>query len=324
MALVIVPVLLTFVAVFLLVASAYLGVMAIRESPTYALKMRLKKLALSKTGGNALSDSLRSDLLKETTQLERTLNSFSLFRIIDRWIEQAGFKIQSHILIIFSFTGILITSIGVYLFFRQALFSLLAATVLLLLLTTFVQFKRSAREKKFTEQLPDILMMIARSLRAGHSMNSAIELVGLESPNPAGELFKTAYDQQKLGMSVIDSLANMTSSIESLDLRFFITTVSINAEIGGNLAEILDKLAETIRDRGKIRRQVQVYTAQGRYSGYILGVLPIVMFIMINLLNPEYGKILIKERLGNYFLMGAFCMQVIGFIFIRKIVNIRI
>ena len=304
--------------------SVYLAVTTVKESPAYALKARLRKLALDKSSNVSFSDNLRSEILKETNPLERTLNTFALFRKINRSIDQAGFKIQPHFFLLVAFAGIFITSLIVYILFYNVVFSLLTAAVIILLLSTFLQYKISERERKFSEQLPDILMMIARSLRAGHSLNSAIELVGMETPNPAGELFKTAYDQQKLGMRITDALAAMTTQIESLDLRFFITTVSINNEVGGNLAEILDKLAATIRDRAKIRRQVRVYTAQGRLSGYILGVLPIFMFIMINLMNPEYGKILIQEKLGNYFLIFAFIMQVFGLLFIRKVINIRI
>lgn len=316
--------LLTFIAVLLVIVSAYLAVTTVRESPTYALKTRLRKLALDKSSNVSLSENLRSEILKETHPIERILNSFSLFRKINLSIDQAGFKIQPHIFLAIAFAGIFITSVLIYILFNKAAFAMLSAALLLLLLTAIIQYKITERERKFTEQLPDILMMIARSLRAGHSLNSAIELVGMETPNPAGELFKTAYDQQKLGMSITDALAVMTTQIESLDLRFFITTVSINTEVGGNLAEILDKLAATIRDRAKIRRQVRVYTAQGRLSGYILGVLPIFMFIMINLMNPDYGKILIQEKLGNYFLIFAFIMQIFGLIVIRKIINIRI
>lgn len=317
-------VLLTFIAVFLLLLAIFFAVTAVKESPSYALKMRLRRLAMSKASGIALPDELRSEILKETPAVERILNRFGLFRALDRKIDQAGLKIQPHIFLSVSLAGIIVTSVGVYILSHRTFYSILVTVVIVFMIIVTLQYKKTARATKLTEQLPDVLMMIARSLRAGHSLNSAIELVGTESANPAGELFKTAFDQQKLGMRITDALANMTDRIESLDLRFFITTVSINSDIGGNLAEVLDKLADTIRDRIKIRRQVKVYTAQGRFSGYILAVLPIIMFIIINLLNPDYGTILIKEKLGNYMLLFAFLMQLIGYFVIRNIINIRI
>ncbi len=166
--------------------------------------------------------------------------------------------------------------------------------------------------------------MISRSLRAGHSFTSAIQLVGEEIQNPVGELFKTAYDQQLLGLRITESLNNMNERIESLDLRFFTTAIAINNDVGGNLSEILENLAKTIRERLKIRRQVRVYTAQGRMTGYVLGVLPVFTFFMFNILNPHYESVLYKETRGLYVLGLAVCLQVVGLFVIRKIIRIRI
>jgi tight adherence protein B len=183
---------------------------------------------------------------------------------------------------------------------------------------------KQRRYERFTEQLPDVLTMIARSIRAGHALSSSLELVGNESADPSGGLFKTAFEQQKLGLPVADTLMNMTERIDSLDLRFFVMVITINSEVGGNLAETLDKLAETIRERLKIRRQVKVYTAQGRLSGYLLAILPIVSFLLINFLIPGYEDVLTKEKPGQYILALAALMQLTGFLVIRKIVKIRI
>jgi tight adherence protein B len=148
--------------------------------------------------------------------------------------------------------------------------------------------------------------------------------VGQEISEPVGGLFKTAYDQQFLGLRLIDALANMNERIDSLDLRFFTTAVGINTEVGGNLAEILDKLAETIRERVKVRRQVRVYTAQARMSGYILAFLPVIAFILFRFMLPGYEDELLNSTKGIYVLISAAVMQVIGFLVIRKIINIRI
>lgn len=319
----VIPVLLTFIAVFLLVSATFLAVSTVRESPAFALRMRLRRLAANR-GDSTLPDSVRSEILKETPSVERILTRFRLFRSIDRSLDQAGLKVQLHNFLIYSLTAALVPAIGVYVFFHKALIALMVVVLVLLTIMVTLRLLIQKRVEKLTEQLPDVLMMIARSLRAGHSMTSAIELVGLETPNPAGELFKTAYEQQKLGMRITDTLASMTDRIESLDLRFFITTVSINSETGGNLSEVLDKLAKTILERLNVRRQVRVYTAQGRLSGYVLAVLPIVVFFVFNMLNPAYEQLLIKEKLGNYLLIAAAVMQIVGFLFIRKIINIRI
>jgi tight adherence protein B len=196
--------------------------------------------------------------------------------------------------------------------------------VVVLLVVVLLKQLKKRREDKFTEQLPDVMSMLSRSLRAGHAMNTAIELVGTEITDPAGELFRIAFEQQKLGLRIIDTLSNMTQRIESLDLRFFITAVSIQSDVGGNLAEVLDKLADIIRERLKIRRQVRVITAQGRMSGYVLSALPIIVFFAMNILNPGYEDPLFKDKIGQYMLISAVVLQIIGFLVIRKIINIRI
>jgi len=318
-----IPVLLTFVAVFLVVSAIFLAVTTVKESPTFALRMRLRRLAINKANGN-MPDEVRSEILKEIPRVERILTSYRLFRSIDRSLDRAGLKIQLHNFLMYSCTAAIVPAIGVYLFWHKALPAILMALFVIFLIILTVRFLILRRVDKLTEQLPDVLMMISRSLRAGHSMTSAVELVGLETPDPSGELFRTAYEQQKLGMSIIDTLTNMLDRIESLDLRFFVTTVSINSETGGNLSETLDKLAKTILERLNIRRQVRVYTAQGRLSGYVLAALPICVFFVFNVLNPAYEQLLIKEKIGNYFLMFAAIMQILGYFFIRKIINIRI
>lgn len=202
--------------------------------------------------------------------------------------------------------------------------SIPAGIVLMPLPFFYVMFKKNEREEKFTELFPDALTMISRCLRSGHSFTSSIELVGTEVADPVGSLFKTAYDQQLLGLRINDTLNNLNNRIDSLDLRFFTTAVAINTEVGGNFAEILDKLAETIRDRIKVRRQLRVHTAQGRLTGYILAVLPIVVFFMMNIMIPGYQKTLLENSTGRLILIIAAVMQVTGFFVIRRIINIRI
>ncbi len=316
-------VILTFVAVFLVLSAIFLGFTAVKESPATELKRRLRTMARSKKW-QTLPDDLRAEIIKETPPFERFISQIPLLRNTDKWLDHAGLKITPArfylLTLAISFAGFAI----VFILRRELITAILIALILLAVPFVYLAVLKRQREDKFTEQLPDVLTMIARSLRAGHSLNSAIELVGNEMPEPAKELFKTAFEQQKLGLPAADTLANMTLRIESLDLRFFVVVISIHSEVGGNLAEILDKLAETIRERLKIRRQVRVFTAQGRMSGYLLAALPIVTFIILNLMMPGYEDVLIKERIGQYMLILAALMQFTGFLIIRKIINIRI
>ena len=316
-------VILTFIAVFLIAYALSLGFTAAKESPTAGLKRRLRLMTRDKRW-QALPDDLRTEIIKATPPFELFISRIPLIRNLDKWLDQAGLKITPArfllLTLIIGLTGFILA----FTVRRDYLLALLVALVLLAIPFVYLVVLKRRRLDKFTEQLPDVLTMIARSLRAGHSLSSAIELVGNEMPEPSGGLFKTAFEHQKLGLPVTDTLANMTLRMDSLDLRFFVVVISINSEVGGNLSEILDKLAETIRERLKIRRQVQVYTAQGRMSGYLLAALPIVTFIVLNFMMPGYEDVLTKEKPGQYILAVAAVMQIIGFLIIRKIINIRI
>jgi tight adherence protein B len=320
---VLIVVILTFIASFLLISALYLGFSAAKESPKAELKRRLRLMERDK-GLKPLPDDLRLEIVKETPPFERFIAHIPLVGNTERMLDQAGLKITSQrfivLCVILTLTGFIVA----YLVRGNLLLALVVAAVILLLPAPYLSTLKKRRCDRFTEQLPDILTMIARSLRAGHALSSALELVGTETAEPAGGLFKTAYEQQKLGLPVVDTLTNITERIDSLDLRFFVMVIAINSEVGGNLAETFDKLAETIRERLKIRRQVKVYTAQGRMSGYLLAVLPIAAFIVLGLMIPGYEDVLIKERSGQYLLILAVFMQLAGFLVIRKIINIRI
>jgi len=315
-------ILLTFCAIFLATFSIYLGFTEAKDSPRAILKRRLRRLL--GTGEGILPEDLKADLLKETTAMDRFVAGFPVLRKLEKSIDQAGLKISPILFLLIPAILLVIVLLLGFIFRKLLLVMVLIAVLLPVVPFIYLSYRKKKRLEKFTEQLPDALTMLARSLRAGHSLTGAIELVGTEMQDPLGELFKTAYEQQKLGLRVTDSMQSITDRIDSIDLRFLVTALSINAEVGGNLAEILDKLAETIRERLRIRRQVRVYTAQGRMSGYILAALPIVTFILFNIMMPGYENVMIQTKVGNYVLASAAFMQIVGFLFIRKIINIRI
>ena len=317
-------IILTFIAVFLVLISIYFGVTTVKESPNAELRRRLRRLAKSKEW-DVMPDNLRTEIIKEIPPFERFLSKIPYLRNLDKLLDEAGAKISPTRFLLLTSAATFGGFVLGFAIRRDYILGLIVAAIAIAAPVIYLVAMKRKRTEKFTEQLPDALTMISRSLRAGHSLNSAIELVGQEMADPVGELFKTAYEQQKLGLRVTDTLTNMTDRIQSLDLRFFATVISINIEVGGNLAEILDKLAETIRERLKIRRQVKVYTAQGRLSGYLLAGLPIVAFVMLQfVMMPGYEDVFIKETKGRYILLVAAILQFIGYLFIRKIINIRI
>jgi tight adherence protein B len=199
-----------------------------------------------------------------------------------------------------------------------------AAGIALFVPYVYLRRKRATRIRVTEEQFPEALDLIARALRAGHAFTTAIGMVSEEIGPPVGAEFQLLYEHQNFGMPLPEALKKFAERLGLLDARFFVTAVLTQREAGGNLAEVLDRLANVMRERFKILLQVRVYTAQGRMSGYLLAALPIVTFIGLNFMLPGYEDVLTKEKPGQYILAGAAVMQIIGFLVIRKIINIRI
>ncbi|GFE58407.1 type II secretion system F family protein [Geobacter sp. AOG1] len=316
-------ILFTFLAVFSILAAVFLGTAEYRQSSKFDLKRRLRRMAKERKA-ESMSEGLRSEILKEVSPFDKFLARIPYLNDLDKRLDHAGLKISTSRFLLTVIAIVVFGFLFCYLITKMFWFSLLFVLLLFAAPPIYLELLKQKRIETFTELFPEALTMIARSLRAGHSFTSAIQLIGQEIADPVGELFKTAYDQQQLGLRITDTLDNMNERMDSLDLRFFTTAIGINIEVGGNLAEILDNLSHTIRERLRIRRQIQVYTAQGRLSGYVLAALPLVTFVIFQFLIPSYERVMLTEEMGRYALILAVFMQVIGFLFIRKIINIRI
>src|SRR3990172_11843721 len=142
--------------------------------------------------------------------------------------------------------------------------------------------------------------------------------------DPVGPEFRKTFDEQNYGLPVKDALQNLTERVPLLDVRFFATAVIIQRDTGGNLSEILENLAHVVRERFKILRQVRVYTAHGRLTGYVLLALPAVLAIALSFINPEHMNLLFRERMGQMMLVGALAMQTIGFLWIKQVIKIEV
>ncbi|MGH7572521.1 MAG: type II secretion system F family protein [Gemmatimonadota bacterium] len=188
----------------------------------------------------------------------------------------------------------------------------------------YVRRRKTKRLRAFEEHFPEAIDLLGRAIRAGHAFSTGLQMVADESPQPIGMEFRRVFEEQKFGLSLEDSLLALADRIELLDMRIFVTAVLIQREVGGNLAEILDKISYTIRERFTIERQVRVYTAQGRFTGYLLAALPFSVGFLIYMLNREYMTILWERPIGRLLMAVAFVLQVIGFFIIRKIINIKI
>lgn len=199
-----------------------------------------------------------------------------------------------------------------------------SAAITALMPLMWVLLRRRKRFKAFATQLPDALELIARALRAGHSLQAGFQLVHNEMPPPIGKEFGEVFEEQNLGIPLEDALRAMTERMPNLDLKFFVTAVVLQRQTGGDLAEILDKIGGLIRERFKIWGQVQALTGEGRLSGVVLLALPPVLFLAVYYLNQDYIMVLFTDPMGKKLLAIALVMQVLGALVIRKIVNIKV
>ncbi|MBY0512569.1 MAG: type II secretion system F family protein [Gemmataceae bacterium] len=185
-------------------------------------------------------------------------------------------------------------------------------------------FKRAQRLKKFAAQLSDAMELVARALRAGHSLAAGMHVVAEEMPPPISTEFGRVYEEQNLGIPLEEALKNMCDRVPNLDLRFFVTSVAIQRQTGGDLAEILDRIGHVIRERFKILGQVKALTAEGRLSGVVLIALPIGLFMMMLWMKPDYVELLWKEPMGIKMSIGAVILMLLGSVAIKKIVDIKV
>lgn len=188
----------------------------------------------------------------------------------------------------------------------------------------YVRRRRARRSRDFEEQFPEAIQLLTRAIRAGHPMISGMRMVADEGPPEVAAEFRQTTEEQRFGLQFEDALLSMVDRTNLLDVRIFAIAVLIQREVGGNLAEILDSLADTIRGRFYIRRQLRIYTAQGRLSGYALAALPFGVGGIIWLMQPEYIGVLFTTALGWFLVGSALFMQMVGALWIRKIIDIDI
>ena len=184
--------------------------------------------------------------------------------------------------------------------------------------------KRTVRLRRFEEQFPEALDLLSRAIKAGHAFQTAMGMVADEGAEPMGPEFRKAFEEQNYGLPLKDALNNMAIRMPLIDVRFFATAVLIQRETGGNLSEILDNLAYVVRERFKILRQVRVYTAHGRMTGYVLLALPAFLAIALMFINPEHMNVLFTSASGKMMIAATVVLQTIGYLWIRKIVTIEV
>ena len=215
--------------------------------------------------------------------------------------------------LILSSLGLLIAGFAItWLFAPMVLIDLAAGAALGLLPYGILSFKRSRRVNAFNAALPECIDMLARALRAGHSVVGALEMLAENAQEPAASEFGEVFKQLNLGLPMRDALLQLLDRVPSADLRVLVTAIMVQKDTGGNLVEILDRTVFVIRERLRIQGEIQVQTAQGRLTGWILSALPVVMMVLLNLVNPGYSSILFHDPVGRKLIYISLGMLAVG------------
>jgi len=269
-------------------------------------------------------ESFRKHTAEATGMLARAFARWSLTARLQRVLEQANVNWSAAQTLV-NLSAIASVALALLLVMQADPVVVLGvpATVFVLPILWLVR-RRNKRLKKLTGQLPDVFELLSQALRAGNSLASAMQLVARELPDPAGTEFGRVFHEQNLGLKIEDALRNMSERVDLLDVRFFVTAVLIQRQVGGDLAEVLDKIGSVIRERIRLFGAVQALTAEGRLSGYVLLGLPVLVFAVLMYVNPKYMSVLITDPSGKMLLTAAVVMQLMGWAMIKKIVNIKV
>lgn len=313
-----------FLAVVLLLEGAYLLWSNYRSPEVMQLERRLQALSAGSHGGAEAISLLKRRSLEGASAFERILASLPRISTLDRLIEQSGTTMTLPRLAVM----MLLTALSVFLvalvFKVPFAFALAAGAGVALVPPLYLMAMRDRRLRQLDAQLPDAVDLIARALRAGHAFPSALQMAGEELPAPIGEEFRIAFEEINYGISMNDALLNLATRVPSDDLRFFVIAVLLQRETGGNLAEILDNISTLIRERFKLMGTVRVLSAEGKLSAWILTLLPFGTALMINIVNPGFMSVLWKDPAGLRLVAVAAALMVLGILWMRKIIRIRV
>lgn len=317
--------LLVFCSTSLMTLGAALFFLRRRSRSMERLMMARTAAAIAQTapGDEALS-IFRDQALSGIGPLQRLLVRFRVGGKLRLLLEQADVRMKPGTLVlgvaVFSLIGSLLGHMLRMGLAVTALAAFLAGSGPVLVVMRI----RARRMRRFEAQFPDAIDLLSRAIRAGHAFNTGIKMIADEMPDPVGKEFQRVFEEQNYGLSMKTALMNLLDRVNLLDLRLFVVAVLVQRQSGGNLAELLSKIAGTIRERFRILRQLKVHTAQAKLTGIILMCLPPVMGGLTLALNYEYMKIIFLEPWGIRMLIAAAVLQLIGLIWIRKIVNIEV
>ena len=314
---------LIFGTVFLLVQGMVIPVFGESAKTRKALKRRLADI--DRAGAEESYNSLiRKKYLKKLSPLERQLESLPMAESMAEFIEQSGNSFLVYRVVLFSIAlGAMATWIG-WLASRSIPIAATVGVVFALIPYFKISRDRSKRLARFEEQLPDAIDVMKRALRAGHPFSATLKLVAEDMEQPVAGEFETTFNDISYGNDVRRAMLGLLSRVPSVTVMALVTSILVQKETGGNLAEVLEQIAKVIRARFKFHRKVKTLTAEGRMSAWVLALVPLVLFAVIWVTTPSYLPILVDDPRGHKMIAYGIVSGVIGMYWIRRIIRIEV
>ncbi len=307
-----------FVAVVFALEGGYLLWDRNRGPEVQRLRRRVRNLSAG--GAN------RGDLLKtqESSFMEQLLLTVPRLSALDRLIEQSGRDFSVSRLLLACLACGTLGFLAIVLLNRPILIALIVGALAGAAPIGWVLYERGKRLGQMEAQLPDAIDLIARAMRAGHAFPATLQMVAEESPDPLAQEFRIVHDEMNFGLSLEDAFRNLAKRLPIDDVRFFVIAVLLQRETGGNLAEVLGNIGALVRSRFKLLGKVKVLAAEGKLSAWILGLMPIVMAFVVNMLNPKFMSLLWTDPTGLNLIYACAVMYVIGIFWMWRLVKIRV
>jgi tight adherence protein B len=314
--------------VFLIIILIFAGIYVVTRGPKDGDIIRGRLEAIEKGtpfAQNALDLNLiRDELLSSIPTLNKMLVRWSWPGRLRNFIAQAGMQVRPGKIVLISAAMGLATMQGVRILYGNFWLGVAAGVPAAFLSMIFVAIKRSRRMAAFEREFPEVIELLSRSVRAGHSFAAGLEIVSTDLPDPVSTEFRITFDEQRFGLPLREALLSLCHRVPLVDVRLFVIALLVQKETGGNLAEILDNLAHVIRERFRIAGEVRVRTAQGRLTAAILMALPVIMMLLLHVLDPDYVNLLFADRLGQLMLITAAILQTLGAVMVWRIVKIKV
>ena len=316
-------VIMIFVAVFLLAQGLVVPAFGESAQARKRLKKRLEKIDLN-DGQESYQSLLRTKYLRKLSPVERYLESIPALESLAKLIEQSGHSILAYRLVAISLALGVTASYLSWVMVRMPIVTVGATIVAAAIPFIKIRRDRAARIARFEEQLPDAIDIMKRALKAGHPFTSTLKLVATDMDKPIAEEFEMTFNDISYGSDVRRAMLTLLSRVPSVTVMALVTSILVQKETGGNLAEVLEQIAKVIRGRFRFQRKVKTLTAEGRMSAWVLALIPLLLFATIWVTTPDYLPVLVEDPRGHGMIVYGCISGVIGIAWIRRIIRIEV